>query len=247
MRQAVKILILSFMIFPIIATAAEVWKSVEEIEVNGKKISKEIYVTENVMKTVNVAEAGGNETIVDLKNDKITIINHKTESYQVIKLSKYVEFAQQLAEDIKSKGHISTDAVIPQIKFEKKKDSKLNDWDCEEWVVILDGKPFRNIWIAPELKDAPILKFKQKFSKIIPDTLVKYRSINSRIEQHFIDKGMVVKSVRVSTNKKVPIITQTVKDIKPVTLKSVSIKIPENYIDKSAPVSNAPQTETKSN
>lgn len=247
MRQSVKLLLAFFIIFPMFAGAAEVWKSTEEIEVNGKKIKKEIYVTENIMKTINISDAGGNETIVDLKNDKITIINHKTESYQVIKLSKYIEFAEQLAEDIKARGHISSDKVIPEIKFEKKKTSKINGWDCEEWLVILDGKPFRNIWVAAELKDAPILKFKQKFSKIIPDTLVKYRSINSRIESHFSEKGMVVKSVKLSSSKRMQVITQTVTDIKPVTLKSVSIKIPENYLDKSAPETKAQTSETKSN
>lgn len=245
MRQSVKILFL-ILVLPIVASAAEVWKSTEEIEVNGKKITKEIYVTENMMKTINTADSGGNETIVDLKNDKITIINHKTESYQIIKLSKYVEFAEQLAEDIKARGHISTDDVIPQLKFVKNKDTKLNDWDCEEWTVVLDGKPYRTIWIAPELKDAPILKFKQKFGKIIPDTLVKYKSINSRIDKHFIDKGMVIKSVRISTSKRVPVVTQTVKNIKPVTLKTISVKIPENYLDKSAPETTQ-TSETKSN
>ena len=229
-----------------VASGAEVWKSVEEIEVNGKKIKKEIYVTDNMMKTINIAENGETETIVDLKNDKITMVNHKTESYQIIKLSKYVEFAEQLAEDIKARGHISTDKVVPELKFEKKKNTKLNDWDCEEWTVSLDGKPYRSIWIAPELKSAPILKFKQKFSKIIPETLVKYRSINSRIDQHFVDKGMVIKSVRISTSKRVPVVTQTVTDIKPVTLKSVSIKIPENYLDKSAPETTQ-TSETESN
>ncbi len=245
MRQSVKILFL-LLVFPIAVSAAEVWKSTEEIEVNGKKVTKEIYVTENIMKTINTADTGGNETIVDLANDKITLINHKTESYQIIKLSKYVEFAEQLAADIKARGHISTDEVIPELKFEKKKNTKLNDWDCEEWTVTLDGKIYRNIWVAPELKDAPILKFKQKFSKILPDTLVKYKSINSRIDEYFLDKGMVIKSVRVSTSKKFTAVTQTVKNIKPVTLKSISVKIPENYLDKSAPET-AKTSETKSN
>jgi hypothetical protein len=245
MRQSVKILLL-ILVFPIIASASEVWKSTEEIEVNGKKITKQIYVTEDMMKTINTADSGGNETIIDLKNDKITMINHKTESYQIIKLSKYVEFAEQLAEDIKARGHISTDEVIPQLKFEKVKDTKLNDWDCEEWTVILDGKPYRKIWVSPELKEAPILKFKNKFGKIIPDSLVKYKSINSRIDKHFMDKGMVIKSVRISTSKRVPEVTQTVKSIKPVTLKSITVKIPANYLDKSAPETTQ-TSETKSN
>jgi len=75
---------------------------------------------------------------------------------------------------------------------------------------------------------------------------VKYKSINSRIDEYFLDKGMVIKSVRVSTSKKFTAVTQTVKNIKPVTLKSISVKIPENYLDKSAPET-AKTSETKSN
>lgn len=231
----------ALLLFPAMIFCAEVWKSVEEVEVNGTIVTKNIYVAEDIMKTDNISDSGRNETLVELKADKITLINHKTQSFQVIKLSKYIEFAEQLASDIRAQGHIDSDKVIPQVSFEKKGNVKVGDFDCEEWNINVDGKQYSKVFVAPSLKNSPVIKFKKKFAAMMPDSLVKFRSIDAKIEDNFLNIGMVVKSVRTPISKKVPVVTQTIKLIQPVALESISFKVPANYVDKSAPENNETQ------
>ena len=235
----------ALLLLPSMIFCAEVWKSVEEVEVNGQIVTKNIYVTEDTMKTENISDAGRNESLVDLKADKITFINHKTQSFQVVKLSKYIEFAQQLASDIRAQGHIDSDKVIPQVTFEKKGNVKIGDFDCEEWNVNVDGKQYSKVFVAPSMKDSPVIKFKKKFAAMMPDSLVKFRSIEAKIEDNFLSTGMIIKAVRTPISKKVPVVTQTIKLVQPVALESVSLKVPANYVDKSAPENNEQNTQTK--
>lgn len=233
-------------LLPSLLFSAEVWKSVEEVEVNGTVVTKNIYVTADLMKTDNISDSGRNETLVDLKADKITFVNHKTQTFQVVKLSKYIEFAEQLASEIKAQGHISTDKVIPAVTFEKKGNAKVGDFDCEEWDVKVDGKQYSKVFIAASLKNSPVIKFKKKFAALMPDSIVKFRSIEAKIEDNFLPTGMIIKSVRTPISKKVPVVTQTVKLIQPVAAESISFKVPAEYVDKSAPENNEEQkTETK--
>lgn len=246
MKSLLKSLLPVLLLLPSVLFSAEVWKSVEEVEVNGQIVTKNIFVTADTMKTENVTENGKNETLVDLKADKITFVNHKTQSFQVIKLSKYIEFAEQLAADIKSQGHIDSDKVIPQVSFEKKGNVKVGDFDCEEWNVMVDSKQYSKVWVAPSLKNSPVIKFKKKFAALMPDSIVKFRSIDAKIEDNFLPVGMIVKSVRTPISKKVPVVTQTIKLVQPLTIESISFKIPVTYVDKSAPENNEEQkTETK--
>jgi hypothetical protein len=226
--------VLCFFFLPLISFAADVWKSVEEIEVNGNTVTKNIFVGSDVMRTENESESGKNETIIDLPSDRITIINHKIRSYQIIQLSKYIEFAGQLAEEMKGKGHIDPEKVIPQVTFEKLGMSKVEKWDCEEWLVKVDGKPYNKVWVAPELKNLPVIKFKKKFAAIMPESLAKYRSTDAKIEDNFLDAGMIVKAQKIPANKKMPVVTQTVKLVEPSDIKMLNFKIPSDYSDNSA-------------
>jgi hypothetical protein len=215
--------------------SAEVWKSVEEVEVNGQIVTKNIFVGSDIMRTENESISGKNETIIDLKADKITIINHKTESYQIITLSKYIEFAQQLAADMKGTGHVDPEKVIPQVAFEKTGEAKVGEWDCEEWVVKVDGKPYNKVWVATALKNLPVIKFKKKFAAVMPESLAKYRSVDAKIEDNFLNSGMIVKAQKVPTSKKMPVVTQTVKIIEPASAAVLKFNIPAGYENKSAP------------
>lgn len=226
--------ILCFVLFPFVSFAADAWKSVEEIEVNGTTVTKNVFVGSDIMRTENESSSGKNETIIDLPSDRITIINHKTRSFQIIQLSKYIEFAEQLAADLKDKGHVDPDKVIPQITYEKIGLSKVGEWDCEEWLVKLDGKPYNKVWVAPELKNLPVIKFKKKFAAIMPESLAKYRSTDAKIEDNFLDAGMIVKAQKIPANKKMPVVTQTVKLVEPSDIKMLNFKIPSDYSDNSA-------------
>lgn len=226
--------VLIFMLVPAFIFSAEVWKSVEEVEVNGKIVTKNIYVGNDIMRSENESVSGKNETIIDLKNDKITIINHKTMTYQEIKLSKYVEFAEQLAADMRGTGHVDPEKVIPQIAFEKVGASKVGEWDCEEWIVKVDGKPYNRVWVAPSLKNLPVIKFKKKFAAVMPESLAKFRTVDAKIEDNFLASGMIVKAQKVPSNKKMPVVTQTVKIIEPAEVLMLKFKIPKGYENKSA-------------
>ena len=76
--------------------AADVWETQEEIDINGVIAEKSVVISDNVMKVVNTSPNGETETYVDLNADKITIITHKYKTFQTFKISKYIEFAQQL-------------------------------------------------------------------------------------------------------------------------------------------------------
>lgn len=234
MNRSIKTL-LFFVLFPVLIHSAEVWKSVEEVEVNGQIVTKNIFVGNDIMRTENESISGKNETVIDLKADKITIINHKTESYQIITLSKYIEFAQQLAADMKGTGHVDPEKVIPQVAFEKVGESKVGEWECEEWVVKVDGKPYNKVWVAPALKNLPVIKFKKKFAAVMPESLAKYRSVDAKIEDNFLNSGMIVKAQKAPTSKKMPVVTQTVKLIEPAQAAVLKFSIPDGYENKSAP------------
>ncbi|MGI6394130.1 MAG: DUF4412 domain-containing protein [bacterium] len=226
--------------------AADAWKSVEEIEVNGNIVTKNIFVDDNTMRTENESENGKNETIINLEQDQITIINHKAQTFQEIKLSKYVEFAEQLAAEMKAKGHIDQEKVIPQVTFEKTGTAKVGEWECEEWLVKVDGKPYNKVWVAPSLKNLPIIKFKKRFSAIMPESLIKYRSIDAKIEDNFLTTGMIVKAQKIPANKKMPVVTQTVKLVEPANIELLKFKIPANYKQSSTAEQNKTEpTKTK--
>jgi hypothetical protein len=112
---------------------------------------------------------------------------------------------------------------------------KTGDWNSEEWFVTVDGKPYTKVWIAPEMKDSPILRFKKKFAGLLPDSVAKYRSVDAKIEDHFADKGMIVKMEKIPASKKMPVVTHTVKQVRPVTVESLSFRIPAGYRNTSAP------------
>ena len=83
--------------------AADIWETREEIDVNGTLAEKSMFISDSVMKVINTSPSGDSETFIDLAADKITIINHKYKSFQTIQLSKYIEFAQQLFNELKEK------------------------------------------------------------------------------------------------------------------------------------------------
>ncbi len=237
MKNFICSFIFILLVFSASLSASEAWASVEEVEANGQVVTKKVFVTENIMKMDNHGANGRIETIIDLSSDKITIINHKTNSFQEFQLSQYIEFARQLAKDIRSQGYIDPEKVVPQLSFERISDSdaRVGEWNSEKWLVKVDGRPYTKLWVAPELKNTPILRFKKRFAGLLPDSLAKYRSVDAKIEDHFVDKGMIVKMEKVPRSKKMPVVTHTVKQIRPVTPESVSFKIPAGYRNTSAP------------
>jgi hypothetical protein len=243
MKKFIVTILFILSVAPFSVIASEAWSSVEEIEANGQVVQKNIFVTENIMKMDNIGANGRIETVIDMKSDKITIINHKTNSFQEFQLSQYISFAEQLASDIRSQGYIDPEKVIPKLSFEKKGNAKTEEWNSEEWLVSVDGKPYTKVWIAPDMKNSPILKFKKKFAGLLPDSVAKYRSVDAKIEDHFADKGMIVKMEKIPQNKKMPVVTHTVKNIKPVSIETIKFNIPEGYRNTSAPAAN--DTETK--
>ena len=223
--------------------AADVWETSEEIDVKGVSAEKTVVISDNVMKVVNTSPNGETETIVDLNADKITIITHKYKTFQTFKISKYIEFAQQLFNELKEKqGTVDSEKVLPKVAFEKLANETVEKWNCEVWSVLVDGKPYSKVWVAPELKNKQMLEFKKKFAAVLPENLTKYRTVEAQIEDKFVEIGTVVKSIKLSLNPKMPEIKTTIKKMAKSALKKVEFVIPAGYADKSAPEPVQPKT-----
>ena len=223
--------------------AADIWETREEVDVNGMLAEKSVIISDSVMKVLNTSPNGDTETLVDLNADKITIINHKYKSFQTIKLSKYIAFAQQLFNELKEKtGKFDPDKVIPKVTFEKQGNEIVEKWNCEVWNVVVDGKPYSKVWVAPELKNQQLIEFKKKFAAALPENLTKYRSVDAQIEDKFVEIGIMVRSVKVAQNPKMPEVKITVKKVAKSNLKNIDLVIPAGYVDKSASETVNPQT-----
>ena len=214
--------------------AADIWETREEIDVNGTVAEKTVVISDSVMKVVNTSPNGETETLVDLNADKITIVNHKYKTFQTFKISKYIEFAQQLFNELKEKqGTIDPEKVLPKVAFEKQGNETVEN--CEVWNVSVDGKPYSKVWVAPELKNKQLLEFKKKFTAVLPENLAKYRTVDAQIEDKFVEIGTVVRSVKLSQNPKMPEIKTTVKKMIRSDLKKIDLVLPAGYADKSVP------------
>jgi len=167
--------------------AADIWETSEEIDVNGVTAEKNVVISDSMMKVENTSPNGRTETLVDLGADKITIVNHKYKSFQVVKLSKYIEFAQQLFNELKEKsGKFDPEKAIPKVTFEKQGEEVLEKWNCEMWAVSVDGKLSSLLNLR---KNSRLL-----FRKILPNTvrLMPRSKIN------------LLKSVQLSAQSKLP-------------------------------------------
>lgn len=216
--------------------AADIWETREEIDVNGTVAEKTVVISDSVMKVVNTSPNGETETLVDLNADKITIVNHKYKTFQTFKISKYIEFAQQLFNELKEKqGTVDPEKVLPKVAFEKQGNETVEKWNCEVWNVSVDGKPYSKVWVAPELKNKQLLEFKKKFTAVLPENLAKYRTVDAQIEDKFVEIGTVVRSVKLSQNPKMPEIKTTVKKMIRSDLKKIDLVLPAGYADKSVP------------
>lgn len=223
--------------------AADIWETREEIDVNGVIAEKNTVISGNMMKVVNTSPNGDTETFIDLDADQITIVNHKYKSFQTIKLSKYIEFAQQLFNELKDKtGKFDPEKVIPKVAFEKQGNEVVEKWNCEIWNVVVDGKPYSKVWVAPEMKNRQLSEFKKKFAATLPENLAKYRTVEAQIEDKFVEIGTIVKSVKLSLNPKMPEVKTTVKRMAKSDLKKIEVVIPAGYVDKSAPETGNPQS-----
>lgn len=239
-----KILVVFVVVFVFASLfAADVWETREVIDINGVTSEKSVVISDSIMKVVNTSPNGETETLVDLASDKITIITHNQKSFQTIKLSEYVKFAQQLFNELKEKsGSIDPEKAIPKVTFEKQGNDTVEKWNCEVWMVSVDGKPYSKVWLAPELKNQQLIDFKNKFSAIIPESLAKYRTVDAQIDDNFISKGTIVKSLKLAQNPKMPVVTVTLKKITKADVKKLNLTIPAGYADKSAPEMLKPQS-----
>ncbi len=230
-----KLLVLSFLIiFSTSIFAQDAWKTVEKVVVNGTVVTKSSIMNDNIAKTVNKTKFGSTETIINLKQNKITVINNIAKTYQEINLKEYIKFAQNVAENMRAQGYIDPKKVLPKIEYKLLGTDKVANWNTQHYMVLVDNKNYMEVWVAKSLKDSPALKFRKKFASLMPESLVKYRSIQAKIKDHFLNTGMIVKSVKLPLNKKMPKVTQTIISLSMIKLTPDMLKIPANYVSKSA-------------
>jgi len=225
--------------------AAEGWEVIEEVSVNGSIIIKRSYFDENVIKVVNESPTGSTETIVDLANDKVILINHFQKTYQVSKLSDYIAFAEGMANGLKSGGYVDPEKLNPKIAFVKKGSEKIGAWETTRYLVTVDGKDYQEVWIAPSFKTSPVIQYRKKYASFLPETLVKYRAIEEKIKDKAAEEGLIVKSIKIPLNKKLPKVQQTMKEIKSITITPALLAIPSGYTDKTVGVSPATTKDSK--
>ncbi len=223
----------------LLAAAEEGWQITEEVTVNGSTVVKRSYLTDQTIKVVNEAPTGSTETIVDLANDKVTIINHFQKTFQVSKLSDYLKFAENIANGLKNSGYADPEKLDPKIAFVKKGPEKVGGWDTIRYLVTVDGKEYQEIWVAPALKTSPIVELRKKYAAYLPETLVKYRVLEEKIKDKAASEGLIVKSVKIPLNKKLPRVEQTMKDIAPLVLSPTLFAVPKGYADKTIPAAPA--------
>jgi hypothetical protein len=216
----------------------DAWKTVEKVVVNGTVVTKSSITNNNIAKTINKTKFGSTETIINLKQNKIIIINNIAKTYQEINLAEYIKFAQNVAENMRAQGYIDPQTVLPKLEYKLLGTQKISNWNTQHYMVLVDNKNYMEIWVAKSLKDSPALKFRKKFASMMPESLVKYRSIQAKIKDHFAKTGMIVKSVKLPLNKKMPKVTQTITSISMIKLTPDMLKIPANYISKSSGATN---------
>ena len=215
--------------------AAEIWETREEIDVNGMIAEKSIMVSGSVMKVVNASPNGATEDFYDLDADKVTMINHKYKTFQTIKLSELVKFSQQWFNAMsEQRGNIDPEKLLPKVEFEKQGNETVEKWNCEVWAVSVDGRPYSKVWVVPEAKNNQLIEFKKKFAKVLPESLSKYLSVDSKIEDRFVETGMIVRTLKLSRNPKMSDVRTTLKKIGRSDLKKIELVIPAGYTDKSA-------------
>lgn len=215
------------------------WKVTEEVLVNGSKVTKHSYFNDHYIKVVNEADTGSAETIIDLQNDKITLINHFQKSFQVSKLSDYLKFAEGIANGLKSGGYANPEKIEPKIVFEKKGTDTVGAWQTVRFLVKVDGKEYAEIWVAPELKNSPVLEYRKKYAALLPETLVKYRALDEKIREQASTEGLLVRMIKTPLNKKLPKVDQKMISVVPMVLTPAMLTIPKDYIDKTiAPEAN---------
>ena len=215
-------------------SAADGWKTVEEISISGTKVKKETMVFGDVMKMVNSAANGGNETIIDLTADQITLINHFDKTYQVLKLSKYIEFAEQMLKEMTAQGSINPDKIPPKITYKKGETESVTLGKGVHYSVAVDGKPYMEVWVAPELKDSSLIGFREKFAKMLPSDLTKYRNIDAKIRDHLSTIGLIVKQIKTPFNPKLPQSEQTMILMEKIAMPPKLIVIPDDYVQKNS-------------
>lgn len=216
----------------LLMAAENSWKVTEEVSVNGSRVIKTSYLNEQYIKVVNQADTGSTETIIDLANDRITIINHFQKSYQVSKFSEYIKFAEGIASGLKNGGYVNPQKLEPKMTFEKKGTEQVGAWNTIHYIVKVDGKDYQEIWVAPELKTSPVLEFRKKYSAYLPETLVKYRALDEKIKDRVAAEGMIVRMVKIPINKKLPKIDQTMTEVVKFALVPALLTVPKDYTDK---------------
>ncbi len=223
----------------ILAAAEEGWQITEEVAVNGSIVIKRSYLSDQVIKVVNESPTGSTETIVDLAGDKVIIINHFQKTYQISKLSDYLKFAENIASGLKNSGYADPEKLDPKIVFIKKGVEKVDSWDTVHYLVTVDGKEYQEIWIAPALKTSRLIELRKKYAAYLPETLVKYRVLEEKIKDKAASEGLIVKSVKIPLNKKLPRVEQTLKEIAPLVLSPALFAVPKGYTDKTIPAAPA--------
>lgn len=210
----------------------QAWVVKEEVKINSKIILRQTIVTKEVLKTIKDSEEGKTETILDLANDKIVIINHSKKEYQKLVLSQYIKFVEQMAEGLRQHSNFKVGELDKNITYHFEGNETVGKWETSRYKVKLNGKESMTVWVAKSLKDSEILTFRKRFDNILPETLSIYKSVDDKIKDHFTNIGMIVKMDKKPYNKQLPKVSETVVDFEKIITTPKTFSIPKTYSNK---------------
>jgi len=230
MRKFIVFVFLIFISFSIVA--GEIWQLKEVIKVNNNVFSRYTYISGNILKLVNQTDSGKTETIINMDQDRMIIANYNQKTYQEVKLSEYIEFVEHMSDALKRHKGYSKKKSLPKIKYKRVASEKIEKWDTVQYMVLINGKEFMTVWVAPGLKNSPVIKFRDKFDSIIPDSLTSHKSIDDKVKDHFKDVGMIVKMHKIPANRTLPDVVETLKSLDKIKAAPEIFRIPKDFSSK---------------
>ncbi len=227
-----KFLMLIIMFFPVFVFAEKtVWKIVEKQEMSGVKVVKTSYFNEKSMKLIKESDGKKIAHVIDLQKEQIVLLDYNSKEYQTVDLNKYIKMASDMASAYESQGYLNKSKADRDIEYIKGETEKSENGELVQYTVMVDGKKHQDLWIDVSMKNSPVLLFREKFRDYLPASLMKYRSLESKIRDNFTGKGMIMKAVSHPPDEKLSTVTRKIDSVKPIPFSADIFTVPEDFAE----------------
>lgn len=225
-----RILMLLIIAVPVFVFAEKtVWKIVEKHEMSGVTVKKTSYFNEKSMKLLKESDGKKIAHVIDLEKEQIILLDYNSKEYQTVDLNKYIKMASDMASAYESQGYLNKSKTNRDIEYIKGETEKFEKGELVKYTVMVDGEKHQDLWIDVSMKNSPVLLFREKFRDYLPASLMKYRSLESKIRDNFTGKGMIMKAVSHPPDEKLSTVTREIDFVKPIPFSADIFTIPENF------------------